>query len=290
MGFAASAPGATPVPESGMLKLRFEPVEVILTLPLAAPLVVGEKSTVKDALWPALNVKGRASPLKLNPVPLAVAAETVRLVPPVLVRFPVSDFEVPTWMLPNARLVGFAASTAGVTEGESVPGATPTPEKLSTTLLFTPSAVIANVTLPLRFPAPVGANVIVTGAVAAACSVRGRARLLIENPAPLMIACVTVRSVPPLFERVTVLVWLDPTLVFPKAICEGLGESFPRMTPLPEADRETIGCAFGPSKEIVMVGSPESVGWYWTLKEAVCPDVNSSGVVMPVTWKPEPNP
>jgi len=65
--------------------MESEPLEVMLTLPLAAPLAVGLKSTVKDVLWPAVNVKGKASPLKLNPVPLAVAAEIVRLVPPVLV-------------------------------------------------------------------------------------------------------------------------------------------------------------------------------------------------------------
>jgi hypothetical protein len=57
----------------------------MLTLPLAAPLAVGLKTTVNVVLWPADNVKGKASPLKLNPVPLAVAAETVRLDPPVLV-------------------------------------------------------------------------------------------------------------------------------------------------------------------------------------------------------------
>ena len=71
-------------------------MDVMLTLPLAAPLAVGEKSTVNDVLWPAVNVKGKDSPLKLNPVPLAAAAEIVRLDPPVLVRVSVSDFDVPT--------------------------------------------------------------------------------------------------------------------------------------------------------------------------------------------------
>jgi len=65
--------------------LGFEPLAVMLRLPLAAPLAVGEKSAVKDVLWPAVNVKGKDKPLKLNPVPLAVAAEIVRVVPPVLV-------------------------------------------------------------------------------------------------------------------------------------------------------------------------------------------------------------
>lgn len=94
--FAASAPGVTPVPESGMLKLGSEALEVRLTLPLAAPLAVGEKRTVNDALCPAANVKGKASPLKLNPVPLVVAAEIVRLVPPVLVRVSNSLVLLPT--------------------------------------------------------------------------------------------------------------------------------------------------------------------------------------------------
>jgi hypothetical protein len=79
-----------------MLKLGFDPLEVVLTLPLAAPLVVGEKSTVNEVLWPAVNVKGRDKPLKLNPVPPAVAAEIVRLVPPVFVRVPDKLVLLPT--------------------------------------------------------------------------------------------------------------------------------------------------------------------------------------------------
>jgi hypothetical protein len=68
-----------------MLKLGFDPLEVMLTLPLAAPFVVGAKSTVNEVLWPVVSVNGKDKPLKLNPVPVAVAAEIVRLVPPVLV-------------------------------------------------------------------------------------------------------------------------------------------------------------------------------------------------------------
>lgn len=48
-----------------------------------------------------------------------------------------------------------------------------------------------------------------------------------------MVACVTVRSLPPLFERVTVVVWFLPTLMFPKEICVGFGESVPIVTPWP---------------------------------------------------------
>ena len=107
VGLAAKAPGVTPVPDSGMLKLGFGPLEVMLTLPLAAPLVVGEKSTLYVALWPAVSVTGKDRPLKLNPVPLAVAAEIVRLVPLELVRVPPRDFGVPIWTLPKLKVVGF---------------------------------------------------------------------------------------------------------------------------------------------------------------------------------------
>ena len=96
VGFAVNVPCVTPVPDSGMLKLGLPPLDVTLTLPLTAPLAVGAKLTVNEVLWPAVRVKGKVSPLKLNPVPLAAAAEIVRLVPPLLVSVSLSDFEVPS--------------------------------------------------------------------------------------------------------------------------------------------------------------------------------------------------
>ena len=89
VGVAVSAPGATPVPERGILRLGLDPLEVMVTLPLAAPAVVGANFTENDVLWPAVKVTGRVRPLRLNPVPVALAAEMVRVDPPVLVR--VSD-------------------------------------------------------------------------------------------------------------------------------------------------------------------------------------------------------
>lgn len=50
VGFADSAPGAIPVPDKGILKLGLEPLEVMVTLPLAAPLAVGANATVNDVL------------------------------------------------------------------------------------------------------------------------------------------------------------------------------------------------------------------------------------------------
>lgn len=125
-----------------MLKLEFEPVDVMVTLPLAVPLDAGEKSTVNSVLWPAVKVKGKASPLKLNPGPLIAAAEIVRLDPPVLVSVSAKLALLPTWTLPNARLVGFAVN---------MPWVTPLPE--SGMLKFESDAVEVMLTLPVELPA-----------------------------------------------------------------------------------------------------------------------------------------
>ncbi len=66
--------------------MGLDPLEVMVTLPLAAPAVVGANFTEKVVLCPAVKVTGRASPLKLKPVPLALAAEIVRVDPPELLR------------------------------------------------------------------------------------------------------------------------------------------------------------------------------------------------------------
>ncbi|MGA8301075.1 MAG: hypothetical protein WB817_16460 [Terriglobales bacterium] len=84
-GFAASAPCVTPVPESGILKFESEPVEVMFRLPLTAPLAAGVNNIVNEVLCPEVSVIGKLSPLRLNPAPLAVAAEIVRFEPPELV-------------------------------------------------------------------------------------------------------------------------------------------------------------------------------------------------------------
>ena len=90
------------------------------------------------------------SPLKLNPAPLALAAEMVRLDPPVL--FSVSDKFVllPTCTLPNARLVGFAVS---------VPCVTPVP--VSGMFRVESDPVDVMLTFPLTLPLAVGLNITV---------------------------------------------------------------------------------------------------------------------------------
>ncbi len=100
-----------------MPKLGFEALEVMLTPPLNAPLAAGEKSTLNDVLWPAVNVKGKDEdrPFILNPVPLIVAAEIVRLDSPVFERVTVLVSLDPTLISPKGTDAGLAESFPGVT-------------------------------------------------------------------------------------------------------------------------------------------------------------------------------
>lgn len=85
VGFDPTAPGATPVADSGMVRDGLDAFEVIVTLPPALPAAAGVNPTVKAALCPGVSVTGAVIPLKLNPVPLTPTWEIVTLVPPVFV-------------------------------------------------------------------------------------------------------------------------------------------------------------------------------------------------------------
>src|SRR5260370_1085700 len=124
-----------------MLNLGFVPFEVMLTLPLAAPLVVGYKGTVTAELCPASHLEGKLSSLRVKPAPVAVAAEMMRLDPPELVSVSDKVVLLPACTLPNARLVGVAASA---------PCVTPVPESGRLKLGFAPSEAI--LTLPVAAP------------------------------------------------------------------------------------------------------------------------------------------
>lgn len=70
VGLDDNAPGAVPVPESGMLRVGLDAVEVMVTLPLGLPADRGAKVTLKVELCPAVSVTGVVVPLRLYPVPL----------------------------------------------------------------------------------------------------------------------------------------------------------------------------------------------------------------------------
>lgn len=70
VGLAPSVPGVTPVPDSVIVSVGFDALEIMVTLPLALPATVGVNVTLKVALCPAARVTGAVMPLSANPVPL----------------------------------------------------------------------------------------------------------------------------------------------------------------------------------------------------------------------------
>ena len=110
VGEAANAPGATPVPVSGIVNVGFEASEVMVTVPLTLPPVVGAKETVNVVFCEAFSVKGVVIPLSLNPVPVMLACETLTAELPLLVRVTVTDAVEPVSTLPKASLAGLSAS------------------------------------------------------------------------------------------------------------------------------------------------------------------------------------
>ena len=92
VGLALNCPAVeVPVPESGMVRVGFDAFDVIVTFPLAAPVVVGANLTVNVVLCPAVSVKEELIPLRVNPVPLICTFETETLDPPVFVIVPERD-------------------------------------------------------------------------------------------------------------------------------------------------------------------------------------------------------
>ena len=68
VGFALSAPGVTPVPDTAIAKDGLDPSEVMVTVPAAVPLDFGANATVNVALCDAARLSGVVIPLIENAV------------------------------------------------------------------------------------------------------------------------------------------------------------------------------------------------------------------------------
>ena len=192
VGLAVRDPDVTPLPDNTILSDGLDAVLVIAMLPFTFPLVVGAKVTVNVVLCPAGSVSGKLSAVRPKPVPMAEACEIVTLELLPLLRVIVLAWLFPTCTFPKLTLAGFAASEDTI-------------KPLPARGIFSAPAVLARETLPLTFPPDWGANVILRTLLCPGDNVSGKLRLLIPNPAPVVVAWDTVRLVPP--EFVMVAVW-----------------------------------------------------------------------------------
>jgi hypothetical protein len=170
VGLAASAPGVTPVADTGMVKVGLVAVELTVRLPVTAPAAAGANETVNVALCPPLSVNGVEIPLTVNPVPVIPTFETVTLEAPVLVIVSESEPWLPVVTLPKLRVVGFALSA---------PGETPVPDTAIANDALDASEVM--VTVPAAFPLDFGVNATVKVALCDAAKLIGVVIPLIEK-------------------------------------------------------------------------------------------------------------
>lgn len=59
-----------PVPETGIVRVGFDAVELTVTVPLTLPAACGANETLKFALCPPASVSGVLIPAKLKPLPV----------------------------------------------------------------------------------------------------------------------------------------------------------------------------------------------------------------------------
>lgn len=147
VGFAPTAPSATPVPDIGRDSGELGASEVIVTLPLALPAVGGENVAVNVVLCEALSARGVVMPVSPNPLPLTETCEMFTVEPVLLVSVTVWLLLVPSVTLPKLSLVGLTVSW---------PLVTPLPVSESAAELS--EALLVMETVALKAPAALGVN------------------------------------------------------------------------------------------------------------------------------------
>src|SRR5437899_11601283 len=79
------------------------------TLPVVLPGIVGAKTTLKLAVWPAAKVSGAVRPLLLKPLPETLIWQMATLQLPELVSETVCPPLLPRMIVPKLRREGLAA-------------------------------------------------------------------------------------------------------------------------------------------------------------------------------------
>src|SRR6266852_522861 len=153
------------------------------TAPAALPATPGEKRTVSATEFPGVTVAGSAGPLMLNPVPVMVVREMIKLAFPESLRVRVCVFDAPMGTLPNATFDGTAA----------IFGIMPTP--LNVTVRFGLLALLVIATLPVAVPMAVGVKVIFKEAWLPLAKLTGTVIALAEKPVPVT-ATLEIERVP----------------------------------------------------------------------------------------------
>jgi hypothetical protein len=266
------------VPDIDSVAGEFAASLAMLTLPLTAPALLGENSTVTVADWFGANTSPEISPLALKPAPDKPTLEMVTLAFPLLVTVALNVLLLPTFTLPNDRLEVLSPS--------NFVAVTPVPLNAMTVGEF--GALLTIVTEPLNVPDEVGPNTTLNVVLLPAATDKGAPIPVILKPVPVAVMEEMVRDADPPFESVMVCELLVPVVTFPKLALLGVAV--------------ICACVAAPLKEIVIDGFealltieilplllPELVGANCALKVVLWPAGTVTGAVSPLMLKPPPD-
>jgi hypothetical protein len=274
VGVAASS-ACVPVPLKLIVVGEFGALLTIEMLPLTLPAAVGANLALNVVLSPAPSVSGVVIPVLLKPAPVTVTAEIVTVAVPPFVRVMVCELLAPVATLPNAAVVGVAASSACV------------PVPLNAIVVGEFGALLTIEMLPLALPAAVGANLALNVALSPAPSVSGVVNPLMLRPAPDTVALEIVTLAVPEFVNVMDWVPLLPTATDPKLTLEGLAATWPWI---PVPDNVTVAGEPGAllAIEMLPVAAPAAVGAKMAENEALLPALIVIGMLAPLMLNPVP--
>jgi hypothetical protein len=245
-------------------------------VPEATPLAWGVKVSVKDALWPALRMRGSDNPFTANSRLLVPTEEIVTLAP-LAVRVTVWFWFAPTVTLPKFTVAGATANwpaAVAVAERETLTDGT--------------EPVVVREIVPLALPGAWGANVTLKVRLCPAFRVVGKLRPLVLNPAPVRVAAETLILDPPELVIVSDRDRPLPTCTLPKLMLAGLTARVPAVTPVPE--RTMFSKVFEASLVMATppVTLPAEFGAKAAVKAVLWPTAKVTGRLRPVTVKPVP--
>jgi len=195
---------------------------------------------------------------------------------PVFVTVNPCEAELPSVTLPKLRLLGFTLIVCDAT----------TPVALSATVAGEFGALLTIETAPLTFPADCGAYCTLKFPLWPGVSVNGAASPLKVKPAPVTVACETVKLDVPLFLICTVCEFVFPVTTEPKLADVGV-----RLNPGCTCVPVTAATAFTPSLFVTVtlpVVAPAVVGANVTLNVRLCEGASATGAASPPTEIPAP--
>ena len=261
---------ATPVPVRATVAGDPGALLVMVRLPLAPPVDVGENCALNVLACAGVNVSGRVNPLVLNALPVTLTWETVNAAVPVLLSWMVWESVVPTATLPKLKLDGVMLNVA----------CTPVPVTGMTALA---PSVFETVTFPLTFSLAVGSKLTVIDVACEGVRVTGVVIPETLTSFALTVTWEIVRLVFPVFVMLTLCEPELPTFTLPKATLDGLGVIvIVAATPVPL--NETV--AGDPGALLAMLTVPGSVpavvGENSAVTVVLCPAVSVAGVVNPL--------